>query len=188
MTGVSVTVAAVYYMFTLRISLRTQQLALRSQQHTLETRQSQLTMQLYQMMTNKEYLKDFNEIQSDWSWTDYEDFMKRYGPTNPEMWMKFATVGVAWEQIGILMKHGTFDPEMLYDQWGGFFRRFWEKIEPIVIGYNLENGGGFFEYAEDLYYFFHEAKRRDDPLFAGREKSRLEKRVALGLNQRPAYV
>jgi hypothetical protein len=37
-----------------------------------------------------------------------------------------------------------------------FFQRFWEKIEPVVIGINSGGEGrdSFLEYAEDLYYFF----------------------------------
>jgi hypothetical protein len=38
MTAASVTVAAVYYMFTLRMNMRTQELALKAQQQNLETR------------------------------------------------------------------------------------------------------------------------------------------------------
>ncbi len=38
------TVAAVYYMFTLRINMKTQQLALKAQEQNLETRQAELFM------------------------------------------------------------------------------------------------------------------------------------------------
>jgi hypothetical protein len=42
-TAASVTVAAVYYIFTLRINMKTQELALKNQQQTLETRQAQMS-------------------------------------------------------------------------------------------------------------------------------------------------
>jgi len=188
--ALGVCVAAIYYVVTLRISLRNQQLSLKTQEHTLEARQTQLTMQLYEKMSTKEYLDSFVEILNQWSWKDYEDFQSKYGEESGSgNWIKFSTVTMAWEQIGILMKYRSFDPNMLFDQWGGFFTRFWEKIEPIVIEINMgrEGGGGYLEYAEDLYYFFKESSLRDRVDFRVREQARQEKRMSLGLKPRPAY-
>jgi hypothetical protein len=39
-------------------------------------------MQLYEKMSTKQYLDDFNEILEKWSWKDYEDFQSKYGPKN----------------------------------------------------------------------------------------------------------
>jgi hypothetical protein len=187
--ALGVCVAAIYYVMTLKINQKNQELTLKTQEHTLETRQTQLTMQLYQMMTTKEYINAFMEIQNEWSWLDYDDFMRKYGPKGePGKWASWGNVSTPWEQIGVLMKHDSFDAEMLYDLWGAFFRRFWEKIEPFVVEYNVRIGGGYLEYAEDLYYYFQETRLKDRVEFKDREKRRLEKRDSLGLKPRSSYV
>jgi hypothetical protein len=189
--ALGVCVAAAYYVMNLRLSQKNQELSLKTQEHTLETRQTQLTMQLYEKMSTKEYLDNFNEILTMWSWKDYDDFKSKYGSdADQEKWMKFNTVLVDWEQIGILMKYGAFDPNMLYDQWGGYFIDFWEKIESVVVGINLglKDKGGLMEYGEDLYYLFKEMRLRDRIEFKVREQARLDKREGLGLRSRPSYL
>ncbi len=64
MTGVSVTVAAVYYMFTLRINMKTQQLALKAQEQNLETRQAQLFMGIYDKFCSNEFRNAMNRFTS----------------------------------------------------------------------------------------------------------------------------
>ena len=59
-TGVGV--AAIYYMFTLRINMKTQQLATRSQEQKLETRQAQLFMQFYSIYESNNFLKDYTDV------------------------------------------------------------------------------------------------------------------------------
>jgi len=189
-TAASVSVAAIYYAFTLRITQKNQELSLKAQEHALESRQTQLTMQLYEKMSSTEYLTDFMEILEKWSWTDYDDFKVKYGKEgDPKNWRKVWNVCMEWEQIGILMKYGAFDPNMLYDQWAGIYIRFWEKMESAVIGMNLEDEprGGTLEYAEDMYYFFKERAALDRVDFRLWEQARLEKRASLGLRPRPAY-
>jgi hypothetical protein len=188
--ALGVCVAAVYYVMNLRISQRNQTLSLKTQEHTLETRQTQLTMQLYEKMGTKEYLDNFLEILTQWSWKDYDDFKQKYGEKGDwKKWVIFGPVAVAWEQVGIMVKHGIFDPAMVYDMWAGFYTDFWEKIEPVVIGINLEgeSKGGYLEYAEDLYYFFKEYRPSDKVEFKNRDVVRLEKRRRLGLAPRPEY-
>ncbi|MFH0850995.1 MAG: hypothetical protein V1924_08670 [Candidatus Bathyarchaeota archaeon] len=188
MGSLGVFVAAVYYVLNIQNNRRNQELSLETQKHTLESRQTQLTMHLYEKMSTKEYLDDFNEILLEWSWTDYEDFQTKYGSKgDSKKWHMFGAVCINWEQIGILMKYGAFNPDMLYDQWSGFYIRFWEKIEPIIVEINSEGEGpgGYLEYAEDLYYFFKESSLRDRVDFNAREQVRQEKRVTLGLRPRP---
>jgi len=179
-TGLSVSLAAFYYIITLRNTEK-------NQKQQLDTRQAQLSMQLHQMTQTKEYLGVYQEIMTDWNWTDYDDFLQKYGYKNDIAWDKFGVVFSVWEQVGILVKHGVFDPEMMYDMWGGYYRRLWEKIEPIVFEYNLRHGGGFLEYAEDLYYYFQEAKLKERMEFVEREEKRHRKRAEFGLSPRPVY-
>jgi hypothetical protein len=47
MGSLGVFVAAIYYVYNMRISQKNQELALKAQEQTLETRQAQLLMNLY---------------------------------------------------------------------------------------------------------------------------------------------
>ena len=52
----------------------------------------------------------------------------------------------------------------------------------------VRGGGGYLEYAEDLYYYFIESKPKDNADFKVREQIRFEKRARLGLKPRPSYL
>jgi len=61
-TAASVTVAAVYYVFTLRINSRTQELALKAQQQNLETRRIGLVDNIITRTYDEGFLKNFFEL------------------------------------------------------------------------------------------------------------------------------
>jgi hypothetical protein len=127
-----VLVAAVYYIYNMGQTRKTQELALKSQQQTLDTRQAQLFMQIYDKSTQKEFMKDMFEIFSEWKWTDYTDFQKKYR-LNPENYIKFWTVSDYFEGIGVLVKRKLIDPEMVDDMMSGWVIKFWEKIGPMTL-------------------------------------------------------
>jgi hypothetical protein len=155
----------------------------------LQTRKTQLFMDLFNLMAKTEYLEKWTNINEKWSWTSFDDFMSKYGPNDaPEKWTSFLMVASEWERIGILVNHGIFDIDMLYDQWGGFYTDYWEKIEPVIVEWNVRHRGGFLEYAEDLYYLFKETHRTRDTDFSTRDKVRIQKRTALGLKPRQPYL
>ena len=76
-TAASVSVAAIYYAFTLRINMRnqelmlkaqetstrTQELALKTQQQNLETRQAQLLIGIYQTLVSPEMMEASLKLQ-----------------------------------------------------------------------------------------------------------------------------
>src|SRR4030066_2315537 len=75
-----------YYVLTVRINQRNQELSLKAQQQTLETRQAQLLMSLYQRWQEPEFQDAFYELLS-WEWRDYDDFWEKYGwASNPDKW------------------------------------------------------------------------------------------------------
>ncbi len=78
-TATSVTIAAIYYIFTLRINRNTQELALKAQQQNLETRQAQLFMPIYSTFYSDDFLRAYWGITS-WSYNDYDDYISKYGP------------------------------------------------------------------------------------------------------------
>ena len=70
-TAASVTVAAIYYIMTLRATQR-------NMKTTLETRQAQFLMSLYQRWSDSEYQDNWFFTMFKMSWSDYEDFTKKY--------------------------------------------------------------------------------------------------------------
>jgi hypothetical protein len=155
-TGISVSVAAIYYVFTLRINMKTQQLALKSQQQSLETRQAQLFMQLYTSFTSYEFKMKWNEIMNVWEWKDFEDFNSKYGLSNPAEFSKFDLVGTFFEGVGVLVKRGLFDVTLVDDLMSGHIVSGWERFEPIIIEYREKmNWPQCLEWWE---YIYHEVK------------------------------
>jgi len=180
-TATSVTVAAIYYMFTLNISQH-------NMKTTLETRQAQLFTDFTKQMIG-DYWKNHEEIRNDWSWKNYDDFDEKYGgKKNPEMWNKWLTTLGMYEEMGILFKNGVFDVEMMFDQIGGYTISLWEKYEPVLFEYRLRTGGnGQMEYFEDLYYHMKELNKLDDDRYKERAVTRASKRRSLGLPLTPFY-
>ena len=150
-TAASVTVAAIYYIFTLRINMRTQQLALKAQEQNLETRQAQLFQSVYSKFSAREVLQDFNAITL-WSWRDYDDFMEKYGPNHPEHYVGFWELANFYEGIGVYLKRGLLDAGMIDDFLSGPIRIFWEKLRPIILEHRKrENWPTYGEWIEYLY-------------------------------------
>ena len=78
LTGISLTVAAAYYTFTLRNTRRNQEL-------TLETRQTQLFMDIYKTWASKEFQRDLEQMRYIWEFDGFDDFFEKYGvENNPE--------------------------------------------------------------------------------------------------------
>jgi hypothetical protein len=178
-TGIIVGVA--YYILNIQNNQR-------NQKHTLETRQAQLFAQYLNNM-DRAYWDKFEEIRTRWSWTDYSDFMSKYGPeANPDEWLNMDYTLYPFEQLGILMKQGIFDPQMMYDQVGGFIISLWEKLEPVLNEYRKRNdAGAFYEYTEDFYYVMKEMRSKDRAAYRDRYIDRMKRRKALGLEMTALY-
>jgi len=129
MTGVSVTVAAIYYMFTLRMNMKTQELTLKSQQQNVETRQAQLLLGLSQTWTSGDFLDKYYQINS-WKIDNFDDFEKMDNDTvRGKIWFSMFT---NWETMGVLVHENLIDIRILARFIGGFYKRQWEKWGPYI--------------------------------------------------------
>ncbi len=134
MTGVSVTVAAIYYMFTLRINMRTQQLATRSQEQTLETRQAQLFMQLYRIYESKDFLKDYTDLWN-YDYSDIEDWMRKYHPLkNPEAYASFMRLGRFYEGVGIMVEKRLISMDLVSELMSEAILFNWDRLKVYAYG------------------------------------------------------
>jgi len=142
-TGMSISLAAFYYISTLRNAQRTQQL-------TLETRQAQLFMQIYDRWSSIEMTKMEWEL-SNWEWDDFDDYVSKYDSDVESISLR-SVLGRQFEGIGVLIKRGLIDPALVDDLMSASILGYWEKWGPVVKEWRVRrNIPQASEYQEYLY-------------------------------------
>jgi hypothetical protein len=152
-----VLVAAIYYVYNMRISQKNSMLALKAQEQTLETRQAQLLMNIFQTYSSKEFQTDMEEMLHTWKWKDYDDYMSKYGIENVVENGKHATVFRIYDGTGVFVRRGLVNPELVYDLMRESVILTWEKFLPIVESWRSRYN------APQIYlnfeYLYHEMKK-----------------------------
>jgi hypothetical protein len=139
-----VLVAAIYYVMTLRTTQR-------NMKQTLETRQAQFLMSLYQRWSDPEYQDNFFFTMFKMSWSDFEDFTKKYPADSIEN-NKFFTLAAFYKGIGLLVEQNLVEVETVAKLLGGDLMPFWEKFKPIILEFRVRlSQPGQFAYVEYLY-------------------------------------
>ena len=98
-----------------------------------ETRQAQLFMQLFQMFTTKEWMSDNWELMS-MEWSDMKDFFEKYDSSvNIDNFAKRYRSWFFLDGIGMLLKKGLVDREMVFHLMGGYWGIWlWEKHGDVI--------------------------------------------------------
>ena len=130
---VALIVGITYYLFIMRNSQKTRELALNAQEQALETRQTQLFMDVYRSHTTKEHQADVSELLLSWDWNDFDDFKEKYmvPPDNAKYLSYFTNL----EGLGLLVRNGLLDANLVYDLQYVSIIKIWEKFLPIVLEY-----------------------------------------------------
>jgi len=130
---IALIVGIAYYLIIMRNSQKTRELALDAQEQALETRQTQLFMDVYKSHTTKEHQADLSELLISWDWNDFDDFNEKYmvPPNNAKYLSYFANL----EGLGLLVRNGLLDANLVYDLQYVSIIMIWEKFLPIVLGY-----------------------------------------------------
>ena len=124
-TGVSVTVAAIYYMFTLRINQR-------NMKATLETRRLQFITQFTEKLNNEEGEKKMVELLN-MKWTDWDDFEKKYGSDNNLHNVAIRNeIGRYYDVLGYLLREKLVDAETIYSFTATNAILLWTKQKGLV--------------------------------------------------------
>jgi len=156
-TAASVSVAAIYYAFTLRINmknqelslkaleqsakaqelnLKTQELALKTQQQNLETRQAQLFMQIFIVNQSKEMVESFVKLYS-MDLSDAKGIVERgwiRGEAEMhELVQLVAVIATHYDGIGLYAKKGLIDIDMVKELLSGDYIMMWEKLRPLMM-------------------------------------------------------
>jgi len=124
---VALVVGIIYYLTIMRNSQKNQQMQ-------LETRQSQLFMQLFQYHIDKDRWKDSWTL-TEMQWDDYDDFTRKYDSSvNIENFAQRYNQWYFWEGMGLLLKKGLVDKEMIYHLLGSGFGALlnWDKFGPVI--------------------------------------------------------
>jgi len=126
-TGLSISLAAFYYISTLRNAQRTQQLQ-------LETRQLDLYMKWQLEFSRPENWKTFNEVLA-LEWKDFDDFRRKYDHTvNPDDSAKRLSTWTYFNGLGYLLSRGMIDPDSIHEM-AVWIIGHWIKFEPIIQGF-----------------------------------------------------
>ena len=130
-TAASVSLAAIYYIFTLRINMRTQQ-------QTLETRQTQLFIQLYSQYHNKDWVTAAFKTEM-MEFQGWDEFWDKYGPSNEEAAVSWDMLSHFFEGAGILVRRGLIDPSLFTDLISEEFVGYWEKFGPMFMEFRVRH-------------------------------------------------
>ena len=124
LTGLTVSIAAIYYTLTLRYTRRNQDLQ-------LETRQAQLFWNIYDKIETRENSEMLNKVLSR-TFDTPQEFHEKYGrETNAEAyydWMYFSDL---YEGLGVLVREGFVDIRFIALLMSGGVKRYWETYKPV---------------------------------------------------------
>jgi hypothetical protein len=122
-TATSVTVAAIYYIMTLRV----QQANMKS---TLETRQAQLLMAVYDKLAEPQTIEMWTKIVNT-DYTGFPEFKKKF-IENPEMLNALYIMTMRFEGFGLLVRDELLDIRHVALMFGGVTTKFFEKVKPVL--------------------------------------------------------
>ena len=121
---------------------------------------AELLIRLWEMCFNPEMRKT-------WTWVieleeqKYEDFIKK-NPIGSDGWDHFLSIAGYYEMVGILVKYGTINDDMVLD----LHTLMWNKLGPLVKGFQKERESPrFFENYEYLAKKKAEWAKDHPPLF-----------------------
>jgi len=157
-TATSVTVAAIYYIFTLRINRNTQELALKAQQQNLETRRIGLVDSIITRTFDEGMMRNFFELLR-YEWSDYGDFERKYGSENNiDGAAKRFGMWHSLNAVGGMLRNGVLTAEDCYDAGIHLYPIYtWAKYKPILEENRRRYNGK--DYLKNLEFFSDEMLR-----------------------------
>ena len=86
----------------------------------------------FHKQADQKFLEDMFEVVGEWNWSDFEQFMAKYGPTaNTKNWAKFIHVSSFFDSMGKLIEDKITDADLIPETMAVMTMAWWEKIEPI---------------------------------------------------------
>jgi hypothetical protein len=165
--------AALYYIYNVRANQKTART-------TLETRQTQLFMQLFAQYNNKDFMQDYARVAYDVEYQSFEEWTKKYSSTaDRETWASWARVGRFFDGVGILVRRGLIDVDLVIDELRELILFSWDKMRPWVYGVRLEMKSP--HTWENFEYLAEEARKRYVDVISVDDWNRYAKKVIEGV-------
>ena len=129
----TVVIAGISVMIGVINSIRASRETKEQRQVEVETRQAELFMRLYDRYSSIDFRDTITKMMQ-WTWTDYDDFMRKYGSeANPDAYNAWVTMQNYFEGIGVLVQRELIDLRLVDDLLWNITTYFWEKFGPILI-------------------------------------------------------
>jgi hypothetical protein len=128
-TAASVSIAAIYYMLTLR--------------NTIDNRKAQLLIECNRIMNSKEFVLDLHETLN-YEWKDFDDFWQKYGHPSPAAHTKWIYIANLMGSTLDLVDSKLISEDMArkylgYVNMGSFWEKFGPMIREMRVRMNLPN-------------------------------------------------
>jgi hypothetical protein len=137
LSGISISASLFYYANVL--------------QNANKTRQAQLFMDLYRTYRDPVFRKQYDEILN-MRYIDFDDFWSKYGEqSNSEAWTTFQTVASYFNGIGVLLRQGLINIDMINELLAPTVFMAWMRMGPVTDGFReLTADPGFRESVGDV--------------------------------------
>lgn len=114
------------------------------------TREDAMVLLRLTELAQSEFQREaYRWLQSDFAASNYDEFMKKYPRGSRENGMVSSLLGF-FETSGVLMSHGLLNEDLFFDLSFGI-DPVWDKLGPIVSGFQKEFGPALWENAVWLY-------------------------------------
>ena len=143
-TGLSISLAAFYYINILRGSKEAKQ---REQ------------MYLRFQYNDLQYMEAYTYVMSK-NWTNTEEFRQHFDPIEqPEAFAKYVFIGTRYQNLGLMLRQGNIDPDLIFRIFSPMVViQIWEKIRDVEV--NTRERFNHPTHYEDFEYLYDEAKKR----------------------------
>jgi hypothetical protein len=157
-TAASVTVAAIYYMFTLRTNQRNYKV-------TLDTRQAQLFMQLFDRFSGSEFALNYGKIRYEFcpKFNNNPEELNKFiyqntnEKFNPEVFLPFHQLTLFFDGVGVLVQKDLINMDLVERLFSDRIIWFWTMIKPRIV-YSRESQGP--QLYANIEWLYHEMIRR----------------------------
>jgi hypothetical protein len=157
----SLAIGVIYYIITLRINQRNQEL-------TLETRQASLFMQLYNRWSDPEFAKHYGAARHHHTEDGLEVAKKSLSPYNPDVWLPFHSLGQFFEGMGMLVHKKLINIDYVDTLLSYRIIWWWEKMKPwYERERKLMNNPELYSNIEYLYNEIVKRGYKAEPLIQG---------------------
>ena len=139
LTGLTLSIAAIYYMLTLRYTRM-------NMKNTLETRKADILQRHAQINATQDFMDAWHDLYYNQNFLTFQEWRQDYGVTSPDHYTSLIAMIQYYEILGVLLRQGLVDMELVEQLWQPLhIIIIWEKVEPVVKGWRET-------YADDSIY------------------------------------